>query len=78
MQAVTLQVADEIKALGDALIAEGADIAAKKGLPAEIADAMPALLSLAGSYQALPMDVKKAESIAYLGYCVAKAFLPGA
>jgi len=78
MQQVTLNVADEVKALGDAIGVEVADIKAKKGVAVYVSDLMPALVSLAGSYQALPADIKQPDDIAYLVKCISAAVLPAA
>lgn len=76
MQTVPLNVDDEVKALGDALAAEIADVKAQKGAAAYLADATPALLSLAGNYAKLPADVKKADDLAYFVKCLATALIP--
>ncbi len=76
MKSVTLQVDDEIAALGDLLIQEVADIKASKGVAVELSDAVPAVIALAGSYQKLGADLKSPDDIAYLVKCVAAAFIP--
>lgn len=76
MQTVQLSVADEVKALGDAVAQEVADIKAKKGIAVYIGDFMPALLSLASNYQNLGNDIKQPDDIAYLVKCAAGIFLP--
>lgn len=76
MQQVQLSVADEVKALGDAVIAEIADVKAKKGAAVYMADATPALLSLAGNYANIGADLKSPDDLAYLVRCVGQALLP--
>lgn len=76
MKTVTLQVDDEVSALVDLVAVEVADIKAKKGAAAEIADAIPSLLALASGYQKLGADVKSPDDIAYLVQGIAKILLP--
>lgn len=78
MKSVTLQVDDEVAALGDLIIQEKADLDAKLGLSAELAHAVPALLTLTSNYQKLSADVKNPDDIAYLVKCLADAFIPKA
>lgn len=78
MKAVTLQVDDEVAALGDLVKKEAADIAAKAGIAVELTDAIPAVITLAGNYQKLSADVKSPDDIAYLVKCLAEAFIPAA
>lgn len=76
MKSVTLQVDDEVAALGDLIVKEAADIKAKTGVVAELTDAVPALIAVAGAYQKLGADVKSPDDLAYLVRCAATAFIP--
>lgn len=76
MKTISLQVDDEVAALGDLVKTEVADIKASKGIATELADAIPAVITLAGNYQKLAEDVKSPDDIAYLVKCLAEAFLP--
>lgn len=76
MKTITLQVDDEVAALGDLVVQEIADIKAKKGIAVELTDAIPAAISLAGSYQKLGADLKNPDDIAYLVKCLAGALIP--
>lgn len=76
MKAITLQVDDEVAALGDLVVLEVADIKAKKGIAVELTDAIPAVISLAGNYQKLSADLKSPDDIAYLVKCIAGALIP--
>lgn len=78
MKQVTLQVDDEVAALGDLVIQEVADIKASKGIAVELTDAIPAVITLAGNYQKLSADLKSPDDIAYLAKCLAAAFIPPA
>lgn len=69
MQQIQLNVDDEIKVLGDTLTKEIQDVRAQKGTAAELADAAPALLTLAGNFSKLPKDLKSSDNIAYLVRC---------
>lgn len=73
MQQVTLQVADEVKALGDALAALAADIKAQKATAQIVSDILPGFLIAAGSYQNLAADMKTVDDQAYVAYALAKA-----
>ena len=66
MQTVSLQVADEIKALGDALQVLIADIIAKKSVTAIAADALPNLMGAVSGYQNMVADIQLADDEAYL------------
>lgn len=76
MKSVTLQVDDEVAALGDLVIQEAADIKAQKGIVVELTDAIPAVISLAGNYAKLSDDIKSPDDLAYLVRCLATAFIP--
>lgn len=76
MESIVLMVDSEIKALGETLVSEIADIKAKKGLAIYLSDASPALLSLAANYSKVGADIKKPDDIAYLVKCLALALLP--
>lgn len=78
MKTITLNVDDEVAALGDLIIKEAADIKAKSGIAAELSDAVPALITLAGNYQKLGADAKSPDDLAYLVRCAAQAFIPPA
>lgn len=78
MRTVTLNVDDEVGALGDLVIQEAADIKAAKGIVVELTDAVPAVLSMATNYSKLGADVKSPDDIAYLARCLAQAFIPAA
>lgn len=66
MQAVQLNVADEVKALGDALQALVADVIAKKSIAQDVSDVLPNLVAAAGGYQNLGVDIGLADNEAYL------------
>lgn len=76
MKQVTLQVDDEVAAIGDLVKQEAADIKAQKGIAVELADAVPCILALAGNYSKLGDDVKSPDDLAYLVKCLAEAFIP--
>ncbi len=76
MKTVTLNVDDEVAALGDLVVQEIADIKAAKGIVVELTDAIPAAISLAGNYQKLGADLKNPDDIAYLIKCIAGALIP--
>lgn len=76
MKSVTLQVDDEIAALGDAVIQEVADIKAAKGVAVYAADLIPLAVSLSANYSKLGADVKNPDDLAYLVKCIATAFIP--
>ncbi len=76
MQAVSLNVDDEVKALGDALAIIVADVKAGKSLIQDFTDAFGALLGAIGSIQNLPVDIKKVDNQAYLIFALAKVLEP--
>lgn len=76
MKSVTLQVDDEIAALGELVKQEAIDIKAAKGIAVYLTDAIPAVITLAGNYQKLGDDVKNPDDLAYLVKCIAEAFIP--
>ncbi len=70
MQAVQLNVADEVKALGDALQALIADLKAKKSIAQIGADILPALLSGIGGVANIGADLNLADNDAYLARAI--------
>ncbi len=76
MKSITLNVDDEVAALGDVVLQEIADIKAAKGIVVELTDAIPAAISLAANYQKLGADLKSPDDIAYLVKCIAAALIP--
>ena len=76
MQQVELQVADEIKALGDAISGIIVDIKAKKSIAQIASDALPGLLQAVGGMQSLGADVKLVDNQVYLVRCLAQALEP--
>ncbi len=76
MKTVTLNVDDEIAALGDLVVLEIADIKAKKGVATYLTDAIPAVITMAGNYQKIGADLKSPDDIAYLVKCIAGALIP--
>jgi hypothetical protein len=76
MQQVSLQVADEIKALGDALALLIGDIKAGKPAAGIAADVLPALLPAISGLQAIGLDIKLPENQVYIIYALAKALEP--
>lgn len=73
MQTVQLSVADEVKALADALAALAGDIKAKKPVASIIADVLPALLPAAAGFQSLGADMAAVDNQTYVAYALAKA-----
>lgn len=66
MQPVQLQVADEMKAAGDAIQALIADIVAKKSVAQIATDVLPLLVSAVGGYASIGADIQLADNEAYL------------
>lgn len=74
MQTVTLQVADEVYAVGQAVAAVKAAIAAKQGVIADITAGVMPLVSAVSALPQIGVDIKKADNQAYLAYAFLKAF----
>lgn len=66
MVQVIVNVPDEVKALGDAMLVLAADIKAKKSASQIIADTIPGLLQGLGGLSALGADVKTPAVRGYL------------
>lgn len=73
MQQVQLSVADEVKALGDAISGIVSDVKAKKSVAQIAADALPGLLQAVGGMQSLGADAKLIDNQVYLVKCLAQA-----
>ena len=69
---VSVSVEPEVQSLCDGLVKECQDLKSKQPTATLLGDAMPILLAVAGSYQALSADVKSAEALAYLGLSLGK------
>lgn len=76
MVSVELQVADEVKALGDALKGIIVDIKAKKAIAQIATDALPGLLSAVGAFASIGADVKLVDNQVYLIKSLADALEP--
>lgn len=66
MQTKTLNVADEIAALGDALQALIGDIVAKKSVAQITTDVLPNVIAAVSGYSAIGTDIALADDDAYL------------
>ncbi len=73
MQSVQLNVADEVKALGDALKGLISDIKAKKSVAIIAADALPGFMAAIGGYASMSADIKLVDDQVYLVKCLAEA-----
>lgn len=66
MQQVQLNVADEIKALGDSLKSLIADIKAKKSIAEIAGDVLPQLIGAVGGFQSMGADIKLVDNQLYI------------
>lgn len=66
MQSIQLSVDDEVVAIADGAAKEYADFSSKAGMSAEITDAIPMVIALAGNYAKLSADSKNPDDWAYL------------
>lgn len=76
MQVVQLNVADEVKALGDALAIIVLDVKAKKGVAQIATDALPGLLAAIGGMANIGADIKLVDNQVYLIKALAQALEP--
>lgn len=74
MQSVTLQVADEVAAVGTALAALGAQIKAKGTVIQDVIAFVTPLVTAVATLQNLSTDIKTADNQAYLLDCVLHMF----
>lgn len=73
VQQVTLNVDDEIKALGDALATLISDIKAKKSVAQIASDLLPGLMAAVSGYQNIGGDLKKVDDQTFLVHALSKA-----
>lgn len=76
MQAVQLNVSDEMKALGDALGQLIGDIKAKKSVAQIAADVLPGLLVAVGGMSAMGADIKLVDNQVFLLKSIVGALEP--